>query len=134
MKKLIVILMLLGLMSVSGVANAQSAELDGNQWNTYIKENTSGVYLTTNVPVTSIYPGFDRIQGYTVMPLGTASENVVAIYDSVSSTLSGEVLGEAECFPESWDGQWFPYPREISNGITIRQGPNTRVIIYFVRG
>ena len=114
-----------------------AVNLDGNEFWSYVIENTTGAYQNTLIPITSVVPGSDRILGYEHMPLpGQSAENVVAVFDTVNYTTfaSAEVLGESECQDGSWDGMWFPYPRTISYGVTVRQGAGTRVIVYFVRG
>lgn len=134
MKKfLVMVLMLVG---ISGSIWASNVTLEGNQVKTYVIDNTTGQYADTSVSVTTIYPGMDKILGFEIMPISTNSENVVAVHDAVSGDTLGNtnLFGEAECAPESFDGLWFPYPREISSGVTVRQGAQTRVILYYVRG
>ena len=110
-----------------GGGDPQSA--NATPWKSYTVTNTSGVYLLTNVAVT-IIPKKSSILGYKIMPVNSHSENVCTIYDG-GVTSSDEVIGEAECAPESWDGEWYPYPRTLEKQIYIHQGPNTKVTIFF---
>ena len=134
MKKFLVMLFMF--VGVSGSIWASNVTLEGNQIKTEVIDNTTGQYLDTNVAVTTIYPRYDKILGFEILPITTASENVVAVHDATTGDTLGNtnLFGEAECAPESFDGLWFPYPREITTGITVRQGAQTRVIIYYVRG
>ena len=112
---------------------------DGNIIKTYIIENETAQYLDTNIGVTTIYPGMDRILGFQVMPSTTISENVAALYDAISgdnlnANNAASQFAEIECAPESFDGIWFPYPRDLDVGLTVRQGAKTKVIIFYTRG
>lgn len=98
-------------------------------WKTYTVTNTAGTYLLTAVS-TNIIPKGTAILGYKIMPVASNSENVCTIYDGGVSSLD-EVIGEAECAPESFDGEWYPYPRTLEKQIYIHQGPNTKVSIFF---
>ena len=129
MKKLLI--MLLMFVGISG--SIWAMEIDGNAWQTYTVDNTTGAYQETNIGVTTLYPGSDRIIGFSVMGYNSSnSENVAALYDAL--TTSTNMFGETEAITDSINGMWFPYPREITNGVRCAQGPNTRVIIYYVRG
>jgi hypothetical protein len=114
-------------------ASAYATEIDGNAWETYTVDNTTGEYQVTNISVTELYPGSDRIIGFSVMGYSSSnSENVAAIYDAL--TTSTNMFGETEAITDSINGMWFPYPRNIDRGVRCVQGANTRVVIYYVRG
>ena len=113
-----------------------------DDYSVYTKDNTTGYYATTNVSTSTIIPGVHSIIGYTVMSLtghvvnGTlisgGSENVASIWDEVSGTSSPSMIGpEIESIDESFDGYMCLRPKPITNGITIRQGANTRVQILY---
>jgi len=137
MKKFLV--MLLMFVGVSGSIWAD------NNINTYVIDNKTASYLNTNVGVTTIYPKYDRILGFQVLSIlpsdiegaySISGEYVVALFDAISGDTLGNsnLYGEIECAANSFADIWFPYPKEIVLGVTVRQGPLTRVIIYYVRG
>ena len=139
-KKVLVFSLMIVLVTIS--AQAQ-------QLMTYVSDNTTGAYTNTFVSTSRIYPqgtsGYDsgdRILGFAVYDIalvaGVAvnSENVAALHDASSSYALGALTIEAEIetVDDSFDGMWFPKPRKIYAGVCIRQGPCTRVIIYYERG
>jgi len=109
---------------------------DSGVFMTYQTINTTSTSQVTCVPTTSIYPKRDKILGFDIVENfnGTHSERWVAVYDDTTKELSGENLGEGEALEGSWWGKTFPYPRDVENGITVMQGANTIVTIYFERG
>lgn len=116
---------------VSSVCFAVSDEVS-DLWKTIEINNTGGTYQTTVLStVNGIRPGYDKVLGWTVQGRSLNSENFVAVYDSATSILTGEILGESESLPETVDGRWFPTPRKVVNGVSVRQGPNTKVFIYY---
>jgi len=130
MKK--VMLMMVAMVMMVGMSFADNDIL------TYQTINTNGTYTNTAVPITSIYPAIDKILGYSIMQydLIKNSENVVALYDQTSTSItstSGECLGEAEALDNADATIWYPYPRILTTGLLVRQGPNTVVTIYFSR-
>ena len=144
MKKILFIALLLcfSLMSVKVFAAGDYVftQPEGLNWLTYTSDNTGGQYKTTNVPITTIIPkgiGQHMLLGFTVMSLtGHAgitggSEAVASLWDETSGTSAPGILGEAEALDESFDGMWFPVPKILNYGLTIRQGANTRVIVYY---
>lgn len=126
MKKIILALVLVMLMAVPASAG-------GSYWMTYIVKNTTGVYQTTVIPTTSIIPHYNNILGFDVMQddVTKHSENWAAVYDETAGTLTGECLGEAEAIQNSTAGKWWYPSRVILYGVTVRQGPNTAVFVYF---
>ena len=113
---------------------------EGLAWSTYVSDNTTGDYKLTNVTVTTIIPRGNtqsRVLGFTVMSLtGHAgitgnSENVASLWDEISGTEAPVCFGEAEAIDESFDGMWYPIPKIVIYGLTIRQGANTRVIVFY---
>jgi hypothetical protein len=100
-----------------------------SDWKTYSVTNTLGSYKLTAVS-NDIIPKGSAILGYKIMPLSTSSENMCTIYDGGVSSLD-EVIGEAECAPASFDGEWYPYRKTLQKQIYIHQGPNTVVTIMF---
>lgn len=112
--------------------------------------NTSGEYFENAVPTTTIVPGQDRILGVVVLPLTGHMYNsvlyasdtyhpecVVGLRDSVEDGYGGtvaEIIAEAECQEDSFDGEWFPYPLTVNTQLTIIQGGITIVYVYYTRG
>ncbi len=142
MKKVIALLVLLFCLASVNVfaSDFVFTQPEGRVWYTYPIDNTSGIYIETDIPITTIIPkgiGQSKILGFTVMSLkGHAgitgnSENVASLWDGAPGTSSAENLGEAESVDESFDGMWFPIPKILETQLSVRQGGNTRVIVYF---
>jgi len=104
----------------------------------YVSDNaTGGLYQVTYVSTATITAGTHCILGYTIMPLSANSENIVSLFDGVSLDVyrfDESFIDESEAPALSVglnNTRWFPYPRTLLSGLTIRQGPKTRVIIYY---
>ena len=100
------------------------------RWKSYEIINTSGVYQITNVPTTSIIPNVHSILGFYIMPRSINAEIVVTLYDQTVAT-PDELIDEAEAAPNSGTGKWFSFPRKIEGQLSVRQGPNTKVVVFF---
>jgi hypothetical protein len=128
-----IMFLVVALMLVAVVSEATESQM----FYTVTLENTTAAYRQEQVPATTIRPDVDKILGYTIQRVtdNTAnSELVVGVYDSDATNLSGkEVIGESETIDETVGGKWFPRPRPIAEAITVRQGANTVVEIYFIR-
>ena len=100
---------------------------------TYTSDNTTGAYKVTYVPKTTLIPGVMHIIGYSIMPISANSENVVALHDAESTDVyvDESLIDETECVANSFDGKWFPYPKAIKTQLCIRQGSQTRVMVYY---
>ena len=144
MKKILFIALLLCFILVSfnvfAAGDYVFTQPEGLNWLTYVSDNTGGQYKTTNVSTTTIVPkglGQHMLLGFTVMSLTGhggvtgSSEAVASLWDEVSGTAGPGLLGEAEALDESFDGMWFAIPKILKYGLTIRQGANTRVIVYY---
>ena len=133
MKKLTLVLLLCCISSWAfgwGGASSSGAEA-GSRWVTYQAVNSTGSYLLTTVPTSTIIPQVNVILCFQIMGIaGTHSENLVTLYDGESVGV-GEVIGEVECADESFDGYWYPRPRVLENQLFIWQGPSTIVTIFF---
>lgn len=141
MKKILFVLV--ALMLVASVAFAGSSGVP-NRFNqdqnimAYISENTSnGSYATENVSTATITPGYHRILGFNIVPLCAAGETAqtdVALVDDDDDVMatSAAVFAEAEMAANlASDVIWFCYPKTLTNGLTIRHGPNSAVIVYY---
>lgn len=133
MKKVLVIISVCLLLA----SHVFAVEIDGPQFVSIEITNTTDAVLQSLVPVTTIYPGRDKIMGYSIMQTEDTinTENYLGIYDSAVTNLTGlEVIDEAETSGAYSANVWFPYGREISKGITVRQGANIIVTLHIVRG
>lgn len=135
MKKVAVVMLIV--LCFGGISFAQSGDTHSQVVYTYQTINSGGTYLTTNVPTTSIRPKVDKLVGCSVQIYNAAKsmEGIAALYDSTSSDLSGEVMNESEASSAN-SVEWvepYLFPRYITDGVTVRQGPNTIVTIYFIR-
>lgn len=114
-----------------------SADIGGDSQQVYSFEinNDTPNYRTTLIPVTTIRPGVDKVVGYQMLPYknATTGELLIGLYDSIDNFLSGELLGENESAFPYGIVEWFPYPKKIQNGVVVRQGSWSTVIVYFVR-
>lgn len=124
----------LAVMLMVGVAFADGDTIMKKVYS-YGVTNTSGVAQTTSIPVTSIRPLVDKVIGYSLIPYnGTVtSEGYLGIFDGT------DMSATAECFAENeisgtlgWNELW-NYGKYISTGVTVVQGANTIVQIYFIR-
>lgn len=105
------------------------------RFSTYVSDNATGTYQATFVSKTTIVPGTARILGYTILQLnGTKnSEFVAALHDAEATDpyVDESLIDESEVNATANAGKWFPYPRSVRTQLCIRQGPNTRVIVYY---
>ena len=145
MKKSLFAVIVFCIMSITVTCYAASSDFvftqpEGLVWETYVSDNTTGLYKTTNVDITTIIPmgiGQSRILGFSVMSLTGhggvtgGSEAVASLWDEIAGTASPSIIDEAEAIDERISINWFPTPRIVTNGLTIRQGGNTRVIVYY---
>lgn len=141
------VLLLAGLFLLCGSVEARTVrlvdddgvEMDGRLWSTYISDNSSIDYAETQVPTTTITPNNHKILGCDVMQLDPAVSSLmwVGLHDSVSiagesvSNLSMIDEAEVEDQNKSRPNPWYVHARKIQTQLTINQGPNTRVIIYY---
>ena len=102
---------------------------------TYIADNSTGVYQATYASKTTIEPGKAHILGYSIVQLNGSkgSEFVAALHDAESTDVyvDESLIDESEVAATTGDGKWFPYPKSIKTQLCIRQGPNTRVLVYY---
>lgn len=102
----------------------------------YSSVNATGAVTDTLVAVTTIIPGKCRILGVDVCPYdATSVTNYVYLYDlaaTTSITSSNEFYSYESRVGES-GGRTFPQPKDLQNGLCIRQGPETRVTVFYER-
>ena len=137
MKRILSVLIILGILfstPVFGWQTSYESSVTRLDFKTYISDNTTGAYKTTNVSKTTIVPNSTHvILGYAIMPLSTDSENIAALHDadSLDPYVDESLIDEAETPAATMSAKWFAYPKKIKVQLTIRQGANTRVLIYY---
>lgn len=100
-------------------------------------KNVSGEPLVTCIPITTIVPGVNKLVGWSILPalLATVSEteSFLELWDTAGPVI--EVTDESYDEVEAMDGadhEWWEAPRYVINGVTVRQGTNTTVQIFFI--
>ena len=133
--KRIICLVVLGLFLCSTAFAWQWGGSDALKVNfsTYVCDNTTGLYQKTAVSKATIVPGVHCILGYAIMPLSANSENIVALHDAENTDpyVDESLIDEAETPAATMSAKWFAYPKKLSVGLTLRQGAQTRVIVYY---
>ena len=131
--KRVLILMLAVMFLMNGVCFAQG-DTHAKVIYTYPISNNSGIGIATVIPAGSIRAGVDKVIGYSVQNLNdTGGENIIGVYDSTSIVAPGENMGESEAAQSETATEWYPYPRDIVNGVVVAQGPYTLATIFFIR-
>ena len=150
MKKLFIVLMALALLAgVSSSAFAAPAAVigyGGGQGEGTLRSvttiNTSGAYTSTTllaVPTATtpaVEPGKVWILGYEINCISTQSEGIAAILDYLTLNTGNEdnfIMGESEASVTVPVFKFYPQGMELTRGLTIRQGPNTSVTVYYVK-
>jgi hypothetical protein len=103
---------------------------------TYVCVNTSAVAAAnTNISTSTITTQNHRILGFTVQEYDptAAAERIVGLYDCDSDLeiTTTYIFDEAETSDNVSYTRWYPYPKALSQGLTVQQGANTVVIIYY---
>jgi len=107
---------------------------------TYICENTTELTKTTAVSTAVIDPNENRILGFSVVPLvANNPENTASLFDAVALDpyTDESFIDEAEASSSSAVAsvpRWWPHPKKLNVGLTIRQSNNTRVFVYYIEG
>lgn len=145
MKKILSILLVVGLIFVSADSFAQMNRFNVSQkLLTVSSVNNAGSHATTDITTASVLvAGSHRILGYSVTFAGTPAAGAAAVsteiyaslYDSDATTdnlTTAKLISEAEA-RSAGDAQfvWFPYPKEIATGIIVQQGAYTCVTVYY---
>lgn len=103
---------------------------------TYSVENDSAVETLTFVSTATIIPGIHRIVSVSVAPTPASSQaSTGAIFDatSVSQVTLANMMGELESVQSQSANKYFAYPKTVSNGLAVLQGPKTIVTIDYTR-
>lgn len=136
MMKRIIALLVVGLFICSNVFAVEYTSSDPRKiLYTYVSSNATGEYTTPNISVSTIVPGTHRIIGYEIMVANAAlvEEMIVGLYDTTTDggMTSSTIFDEAEATDGSQLIKWYPYPKELTNGLSLVQGPNSVVVIYY---
>jgi hypothetical protein len=138
MKKILSILLVIGLLLVSADSFAQMNRFNVSQKILIAtKSNDTGSAIATDITSASVLvAGAHRILGYTVTATSSGSTEIYgALYDleaATTTTTDASLIAEAESRSSGDTVQvWFPYPREIGTGIIVRQGAYTCVTVYY---
>ena len=138
MKKILSILLVVGLLFVSADAFATMTRFNEDQKMLIVSSvNNAGTHSTTDITTTTVLvAGAHRILGYTVSAIAAGGTEIYGtLYDSDATTdnlTTAKLIAEAESRSVGDTAQiWFPYPREIALGIICNQGAYTCVTVYF---
>ncbi len=100
----------------------------------YSVVNTTATATHEHIGVTTIYPGKDRILGYTVGPITSGTGTVgCGLYDAITDATmtAANLMGERSGANTATYGETFIAPISLENGLTISLGPYTMVVIYY---
>lgn len=116
-------------------------EAPNKQVETYICTNSTGIYAVTNISTSTggsggegINPLYHRILGYGIIPYNTSknSEFVAVMYDQLTATTESYIFDEVELGATNDKApRMLPYPKKLTRGLSVWQGPNTVVVVYY---
>lgn len=119
-----------GAASATGTAGGSSL----NKIKTYTCINSGAInYTSQNIPVTTIIPGKCEVVGWSCNVISTASEGKFDLRDAASSTTATDsyIIAENEATNTIPVNKILPEGLEISRGVTVNQGPQTSVTVYY---
>jgi len=130
----------LGIAAIPAQASTMTRLSEERSILTYVKQNTTAARVDTAVATTTIIPGKHRIIGYEISPYNDSCvDGTVELYDSATTAaMSSSTIFYAAEAPTGTNtissiGRDFAYPKDISNGLAIRQGGYTTVTIFYER-
>lgn len=104
-------------------------------YNVNLRNNT-GDAVTVQIPITTIIPKVHKIIEVDCIPIQPAAtshtECFVSLFDTTSTDLSGECLGEFEK-DGGFSKEFSLRPRKVINQVTARQSAYTDVQIIFIK-
>jgi hypothetical protein len=103
---------------------------------TYRVVNNSANDLITNVSVSTIVPNQARILSFSICQVAGQTNAVqVGLYDEASGTThsNNNLIGEKTAPANASTDKIFPYPKNLSNGLTIYQSPYSIVIVEYTK-
>ena len=130
-------ILVVSFMIVASSVYAESLNRFSNNQNlkSYICTNSATIaYGITNISTSTIIPNYCRVLGFSIMPLDTSkhSEFVVSLIDAANYTASTYLFDEAERANTADKlPTWYAYPRMITTQLSVWQGPNTVVVVYY---
>lgn len=133
---LAILLVAFALIASSVYADTMQRFSNNQNVETYVISNSSGTAkLETAISTATISPANHRILGYSISPYDTTkgSEFWIGLYDDATNAkTSTDIIDESE-WGQSTDKspRWYPYPRELTDGLVVLQGMNTTVVIYY---
>lgn len=138
MRKVLSILLIGLLLCSSSFAVEYMSTDKGKTLLSYVSTNATGAYAATAISTSTIVPGTNRIIGYEIVHYNTGKsiEGFVGLYDDADTTQADNtyLFAESEVIGTYGSGMViYPYPKELSYGLCIRQGANTTVTIYYDR-
>ena len=140
MKKIFVIIMalafLVGATNLAYGAASATGSAGGNSLNkikTYTTINTGGAYTSQNISTSTIIPGKCEIVGWSCNVLSTAYEGKFDLRDASSTTTATDsyIIAENEATNTIPVNKILPEGLEIERGVTVNQGPQTSVTVYY---
>lgn len=133
---MLAVLLVVGFMASSAFAEGLTRLSPNSEIQTYVCTNTTTEAANTNISTSTITVANHRILGFTVQEYDPtiASERIVGLYDCDTD---GEIT-TTYLFDEAESGtdnasltRWYVYPKRLSQGLTVQQGANTIVIVYY---
>ena len=117
-------------------ADAGPSRFSNNQnTHTYICTNTDSVAnASTNISTATLTVLYHRILGFSISEYNSAlnAGREAALYDCAAGGEATTVLmDEGESSDDVPFSRWYPYPMNITTQLTVRQGPNTVVAIFY---
>ena len=113
--------------SLSRFSNNQNCKM-------YSIVNTGATALSTGISTSTITVLNHRILGFTIAEAdpSAASERIVALYDSATGGETvAKLIDECETSDNVSATRFYPYPKSIETQLTVRQGANTIVTVYY---
>jgi hypothetical protein len=137
MKKYLSLLLALALMLTLPFIATNAKASDDPSVKVYVSVNTSSTnFKYTGVPTTTIIPGKHRILKWSVSTTNSGSgTTIAALYDAdtQAEATTSTLFGERACANTTSAEYTFTYPKDITDGVYIEQGPYTVVTIEYER-
>lgn len=115
-------------------AHAITAFSQNSECEMYVSANTTNAYKETAVSTSTIIPAYHRILGVNIVPLdiSAGSEFIFVLHDGANANSTANIFDEAEYGQDEEKKPYFyPHPKRLITGLTIVQGANSVVIVYY---
>lgn len=96
--------------------------------------NTSGIGVVELVSISTVIPGKCRILGWQISPTVSGSGSKCASFHDVAAAASYSTtnqFGEIGGANTTTETTWLPYPKDISAGLVVYEGPGTVITIFY---